>query len=85
MPACWLTPCLCHHRYIDGRATEEDKLNTVWIVDSNERPFFLAEQWHQFHDGLGYGFPDTYKKVLKGQVAQAGRIKPTGCPEYPFF
>lgn len=55
------------------------------MVDSNQRSFYLAEQWHQFHDGLGYGFPDTYKKVLKGQVAQAGRIKPTGCPEYPFF
>jgi hypothetical protein len=45
----------------------------------------LAACRHQFHDGLGYGFPDSYKKVLKGQVAKAGRVGPTGCPEFPML
>jgi hypothetical protein len=30
---------------VDGRATEDDKLNIVWVIDSNERPFYRAELW----------------------------------------
>jgi hypothetical protein len=140
-------PVRARTRYVNGRAVEEDKLNTIWIIDSNERPFYRAELWwaapptrprcplmrsaapgcgawahgstrrgswarrrrrrrcrrrrccrraacspprpsgrrHQFHDGLGYGFPDSYKKVLKGEVAKAGRVGPTGCPEFPML
>ncbi|GAX81266.1 hypothetical protein CEUSTIGMA_g8698.t1 [Chlamydomonas eustigma] len=36
-----------------GKPTEDDLMNVVWVVDSNQLPFFKAEQYHQFHNGIG--------------------------------
>lgn len=36
-----------------GVASEGDELNTVWVIDSNKFPFYPAEVYHQFHNGLG--------------------------------
>lgn len=121
-----------------GRPTEGDEFNTVWVVDSNRLGFNRAEQWHQFHNGLGElrraggrawvgssqqwaagcagasqcagrpraptdptdppccsscssasastlpgkSFPAAYTRDLKAAMAAAGKIAPTGCPEY---
>lgn len=40
----------------DGAAREDDVFNTVWVVDSDALPFYRAERYHQFHDGLGKKF-----------------------------
>lgn len=37
----------------DGQHSEGDAFNTVFILDSTARPFFRAEQYHQFHNGIG--------------------------------
>lgn len=66
---------------VDGRFLEDDVLNVIWVVDSNSLPFYRAEQYHQFHNGLGHFFPASYLVDLKARVAQLGRIDPTGCPE----
>ncbi|GLC60026.1 hypothetical protein PLESTB_001565000 [Pleodorina starrii] len=67
-----------------GGATEDDILNTVWVVDSAQLPFYRAERYHQFHNGLGKIFPSEYVRDLRNLVAGLGRIEPTGCPELPF-
>jgi hypothetical protein len=37
--------------------SQDDLLNTVWVVDSSQLPFYRAERYHQFHHGLGKKFP----------------------------
>ena len=69
----------------DGRPTEGDELNTVWVVDSNKLPFYRAEVYHQYHNGLGKKFPEEYTKEMKGNAEKYGRIAPTGCPELFFM
>ena len=68
-----------------GVATEGDELNTVWVIDSNKFPFFRAEVYHQFHNGLGKKFPSSYTKGLKESALENKLIGTTGCPEIPFF
>lgn len=89
---------------VRGRPTEDDVLNTVYVVDSTKLPFFpvrchvhhrappctrslrvQAEQYHQFHNGIGAAFPKEYTRDLKRASQQAGRIGPTGCPEAFLF
>ena len=65
-----------------GKPTENDQINLVWIVDSDKLPFYPAERYHQFHDGLGYKFPESYTVGLKRAAEKAGAIgKVPGCPE----
>lgn len=68
-----------------GSATEDDLLNVVWIVDSNAMPFYQAEVYHQFHNGIGAAFPDSYTTGLKNKALKAGTIAPTGCTELPYY
>ena len=65
-----------------GKPTENDQINVVWMVDSEKLPFYPAEMYHQFHDGLGYKFPESYTVDLKRAAAKSGSIGPVpGCPE----
>ena len=68
-----------------GVPTEGDELNAVWVIDSTKFPFFRAEVYHQFHNGLGKKFPTNYTKDLKEAALQNKLIGTTGCPEIPFF
>ncbi len=54
------------------------------MVDSADLPFYRAEMYHQFHNGIGKMFPTSYTWSLKTQFAQEGKIGPTGCLELPF-
>mmetsp|Transcript_19264 Transcript_19264/g.58164 ORF Transcript_19264/g.58164 Transcript_19264/m.58164 type:complete len:324 (-) Transcript_19264:298-1269(-) len=69
----------------DGDVNEPDRFNTVWILDSNKLPFYRAEDYHQFHDGIGHPFSADYKVEQRAAAEKAGRIGPTGCPEGGFF
>ena len=53
----------------------------VLCTDSNELPFYPAEMYHQFHDGLGYRFPEEYTVELKKNAMRRGLVGNTGCPE----
>lgn len=68
----------------NGAARENDEMNVVWVVDSGQLPFYRAEVYHQFHNGLGKAFPASYTRDLKAAVAATGKIAPTGCLELPF-
>eukprot|EP00879_Flechtneria_rotunda_P005275 GHRR01005561.1.p1 GENE.GHRR01005561.1~~GHRR01005561.1.p1 ORF type:complete len:301 (+),score=93.10 GHRR01005561.1:176-1078(+) len=70
--------------YEQGVPKEGDDINVVWVVDSNELPFYRAEVYHQFHNGLGKQFSPQYTRELKSAVAAQGKIGPTGCLELPF-
>jgi len=61
--------------------SEDDVFNSIWIYDSDALPFYPAEVYHQFHDGLGYKFPTDYTFDLKKNALKRKLIKETGCPE----
>jgi len=70
----------------EGSGDDGDNLNVVWVMDTNRFPFYRAEQYHQFHRGLGReSFPPEYLRDLKQAQAKLGRIDPTGCPEVSMF
>ena len=69
----------------NGRPVEDDVLNVVWVVDSDKLPFNQAEEYHQFHDGLGKKFPAKYTKEMKKMMKDNGRVRETGCPEFFFL
>ena len=94
------------NEFVGGRPTEDDRLNTVYIVDSStlpfypvrvrcdmplcgqpvlHGPFFQAELYHQFHNGIGAAFPKEYTHDLKRVAAKQGRIGETGCLEAFLF
>lgn len=69
----------------NGRPSEDDEVGKVFIYDSVSLPFFAAERWHQFHNGLGKSFDKTYRKGYKKAAEEAGAFGDTGCPEFPFL
>ena len=69
----------------DGSPTEDDLLNVVFVLDSDKLPFYQAEQYHQYHNGLGKKFPEKYTKEMKQAAMAAGTVRETGCPEYFFM
>ena len=60
---------------------QTDDVPCVLCTDSNELPFYPAEMYHQFHDGLGYKFPEEYTVELKKNAMRRGLVGNTGCPE----
>jgi peptide methionine sulfoxide reductase MsrA len=73
------------NEYTKSGPTEDDVLNTVWVVDSEQLPFYQAEVYHQFHNGLGKAFPKQYTRDLKEKMKEVGTVAETGCPEYFFL
>jgi len=63
---------------------EDDAVNTVYVMDTDAFPFYRAENYHQFHNGIGKAFPAAYTRDLKRQSLESGLIGETGCPELPF-
>lgn len=68
-----------------GKATENDAVNTVYIVDAEKLPFHQAEVYHQFHNGMGKSFPQEYLVDMKKAKIRDGTLRnQQGCMEYPF-
>jgi len=63
--------------------TTQDEFNTVWVMDSDEFPFFLGEQYHQFHADFHPtgNYPDWYQTNLWKLQIQLGNIPKGGCPD----
>lgn len=55
------------------------------MQDSNSANFYKAEQYHQFHNGIGVPFGLDYTKKQKQIAQRTNRIGPTGCPEVGGF
>jgi len=63
------------------RGKETDKVNTIWVMDIDKFPFYQAEVYHQFHNGIGKAFPEEYRVGVKKAALQRGLIGSTGCPD----
>ena len=69
-------------KLVEGAGSEEDLLNTVWVMDSNTFPFFQGELYHQYHSNFfGAGYGNKYLKQDRNAALNAGVIMKTGCPE----
>lgn len=67
------------------KGREGDKINRVYVVDSDKLPFHKAELYHQYHNAMGKPFPRAYTQGMKQAAQDAGRIGTTGCPEFGPF
>ena len=70
-------------KLLPGVGDEPDTLGAkaVLVYDSDVFPFHRGELYHQFHnDFMGPPYGAAYNK-LQGQLAAAGRLSTTGCPE----
>lgn len=67
--------------FAKGKGDDADARGLSFIMDTDEFPFFVAEQYHQFHDGFNFGenYPDSYNG-LAGKLAKAGTLGTSGCP-----
>ena len=64
--------------------TDIVEMYNVHLQDSNKLPFYQAEKYHQFHDGIGVPFPASYHN-LKADLEKNGKLQSSGCPESSFF
>lgn len=70
---------------VEGKgASDTNDEYQVYIYDTAKFKFYRGEQYHQFHPNvvLGRYVPDSYTVDLKKVQAEAGLIKPTGCPDH---
>ena len=64
-----------------GKGDDPDRRALVFVMDTAEFPFYVAEQYHQFHDGfnLGENYPSSYNN-LAGKLAKEGILGKSDCP-----
>jgi peptide methionine sulfoxide reductase MsrA len=68
-----------------GKGNDEDIVRLVWIMDIDQYPFFIGEQYHQFHDGfkIGENYPNSYNSLAQ-KYAQKGENFGS-CPNGMYF
>eukprot|EP00549_Striatella_unipunctata_P001896 CAMPEP_0118681326 /NCGR_PEP_ID=MMETSP0800-20121206/4873_1 /TAXON_ID=210618 ORGANISM="Striatella unipunctata, Strain CCMP2910" /NCGR_SAMPLE_ID=MMETSP0800 /ASSEMBLY_ACC=CAM_ASM_000638 /LENGTH=291 /DNA_ID=CAMNT_0006577603 /DNA_START=17 /DNA_END=892 /DNA_ORIENTATION=- len=56
-----------------GKGDDRDAAKVVFVMDIEKYPFFIAENYHQFHDGFNFGenYPNSYNS-LASKYAQKG-------------
>jgi len=68
-----------------SKGGDADELNTVWLMDTEEFPFWTGEVYQQYHCNFfaseGMPYPRWYWEKLWKQQQTSCRIVPTGCPE----
>lgn len=64
-----------------GKGNDPDRRALVFVMDTAEFPFFVAEQYHQFHDGFAWGenYPNSYND-LANTLAKEGTLGKSDCP-----
>jgi len=64
-----------------GKGDDPDAPAVAFVMDTSVHPFYVAEQYHQFHDGFnpGEGYPKEYND-LAGSLAKAGTLGQSKCP-----
>lgn len=67
--------------FAEGVGDDPDKATLVFVMDTTVYPSFVAEQYHQFHDGfaLGENYPRAYND-LAAQLSKAGTLGESNCP-----
>ena len=64
-----------------GKGDDPDQRALVFVMDTAEFPFYIAEQYHQFHDGfnIGENYPNSYNS-LASKLAKEGALGKSDCP-----
>lgn len=68
--------------FAKGKGADPDRRGLVFVMDSNNFPFNVAEQYHQFHDGfnLDENYPNSYNG-LASKLAKEGTLGTSkNCP-----
>lgn len=67
--------------FAKGKGDDADARALAFIMDTAQFPFYVAEQYHQFHDGfnLGENYPAQYNG-LAGKLAKEGTLGSSACP-----
>ncbi len=68
-----------------GKGNDRDARAVSFIMDSTKFPFYVAEQYHQFHDGfnLNENYPNSYN-TLASKFAKEGKLGESSCPNGTF-
>lgn len=64
-----------------GRGSDPDARAAAFVMDTVEYPFFVAESYHQFHDGfaMGENYPSSYNDIAK-VLAKEEKLGLSKCP-----
>jgi len=64
-----------------GKGDDKDLRTVTFVMDTAVFPFYVAEQYHQFHDGfnLNENYPKSYNS-LAGKLANSGNLDKSMCP-----
>lgn len=67
--------------FAKGKGDDPDRRALVFIMDTSEFPFHIAERYHQYHDGfnIGENYPALYNDLADLQAKQ-GTLGTSGCP-----
>jgi peptide methionine sulfoxide reductase MsrA len=67
--------------FAKGNGDDPDRRSLAFIMDTAEFPFYVAEQYHQFHDGFNFGenYPSSYNDLAK-MLAKQGTLGVSECP-----
>jgi len=68
-----------------GKGNDRDARAVSFIMDTEKFPFFVGEQYHQFHDGfnLNENYPNSYNG-LAAKLADEGKLGDNACPNGTF-
>lgn len=67
--------------FAKGKGDDPDARALTFVMDTADYPFFVAEQYHQFHDGFNWGenYPNSYND-LAGKLAKQNVLGESKCP-----
>ena len=67
--------------FAKGKGDDPDARAVSFVMDTTDYPFFIGEQYHQFHDGfnLGENYPGSYNG-LASKMAKTGTLGVSNCP-----
>lgn len=67
--------------FAKGKGDDPDRRALVFVMDTTEFPFHIAEQYHQYHDGFNFGenYPASYNNLADRQAKQ-GILGASDCP-----
>jgi len=67
--------------FAKGKGDDPDARATTFVMDTANFPFFVGEQYHQFHDGFKFGenYPDSYNNIAN-KLAKEGTLGVSNCP-----
>jgi peptide methionine sulfoxide reductase MsrA len=67
--------------FAKGSGSDPDARGLAFVMDTADFPFFVGEQYHQFHDGFNFGenYPGSYNG-LAATLAKVNKLGVSDCP-----